>query len=189
MSLKIKILVGVLALCGLLAYIYFINKWNDEMVAPTSVHTDEQAYEAAKKEIELSFLKNRDSILSKIKYPILIYRYSNANCSNCVVEDLSELNIFQEEVGKNHIFILPSFEENQRNNKMFASQLANFTYKNMPASLLAFPKDENGFAYRYFALIDNKGNIGEILFPQRGHADVTKAYLVRVKGYFNSIGN
>jgi len=40
---------------------------------------------------------------------------------------------------------------------MLASQLANFAYKNMPANLLVLPKDDKGFAQRYFALIDNKG--------------------------------
>ena len=191
MSLKIKILIGVLAFCSLLAYIYLVNKWNSEMIVPTSEHShshrSHSVNESAAREVKLSFLKNRDSILSEVKYPILIYRYSRDNCSNCIVEDLSELNIFQEEAGKDKVLVLPSFEESPNNSRMFANQLANFAYKNMSANLLIFPKDKNGFAYRYFALIDGKGNLGEIHFPQIRHTDVTKAYFGRVKGYFNSV--
>ena len=65
-------------------------------------------------------------------------------------------------------------------------ELANFDYKNMPEKLLAFPRDREGFKQRYFALIDNKGNLGEVHFPQRGNT-ATKAYFQRVKGYFNSV--
>ena len=187
MSLKIKVAIGVLAFSGLLVYIFLVSKWNREMVPPASVHSNTAAYESAKKEIELSLLENRDSILSIIKYPVLIYRYSQANCSNCTVEDLSELNILQNEVAKGKSVVLPAYEENQRNKVMLANQLANFEYKNVPASLLVLPKNEDGFAQRYFALIDNKGNLGEVHFPQRGNTAATKAYFQRVKGYFNSV--
>jgi len=71
---------------------------------------------------------------------------------------------------------------------MFTNQLANFTYKNIPANLLVFPKDEKDLDYRYFVLIDNKGNLGEIYLPELGDSDL-KAYLGRVKGYFNSVKN
>ena len=130
------------------------------------MHSNTVAYESAKKEIELSLLENRDSILSIVKYPVLIYRYSQDYCSSCVTEDLSELNILQNEVVKGKIVVLISYEENQRNRITFANQLANFAYKNIPENLLVLPKDEEGFKQRYFALIDNKGNLGEVLFPE-----------------------
>jgi len=95
MSLKIKVAIGILALCGLFAYIYLVNKWNRERIPPASVHSNTATYASAKKEVELSYLKNKDSILETVKYPILIYRYSQDYCSSCVVEDLSELNILQ----------------------------------------------------------------------------------------------
>ena len=187
MSLKIKVAIGILVLCGLFAYIYLVNKWNRELIPPASVHSDVAAYESAKKEIELSLLENRDSILSAIKYPVLIYRYPQVNCNSCIVEDLSELKMFQNEVEKGKIIVLPAYEENQRNRITFANQLANFEYKNIPEHLLVLPKDKDGFTKRYFALIDNKGNLGEVHFPQRGNTAATKAYFQRVKGYFNSV--
>ena len=187
MNLKIKVLIGILALCCLFAYIVLVSKWNRELIPPTSVHSNTAAYESAKKEIELSLLENRDSILSAFKYPVLIYRYSQDYCSSCIVEDLSELNILQNEVAKGKIFVLPAYDDDKMNRVALASQLANFEYKNMPASLLVLPKDNEGFKQRYFALIDNKGNLGEIHFPQRGNTAATKAYFQRVKGYFNSV--
>jgi len=186
MSLKIKVAIGILALCGLFAYIYLVNKWNRELISPTSVHSNTATYES-KKEIELSLLENRDSILVGIKYPVLIYRYSHNNCSSCIVEDLSELNILQNEVAKGKIVVLPAYEENQQNRITFANQLTNFEYKNIPEHLLVLPKDKEGFKQRYFALIDNKGNLGEVHFPKRGESEATKAYFQKVKGYFNSV--
>jgi len=202
MSLKNKVAIGILAICGLFGYIYLVNKWNRELDlcavcgeahshshAPDPSHSVNESakMETAKKEIELSYLENRDSILSVTKYPILIYRYSQNYCTSCITEDLSELNILQNEVAKGKIVVLPAYEENQRNRIAFANQLANFEYKNVPASLLILPKNEDGFAQRYFALIDNKGNLGEVLFPERVNTAATKAYFQRVKGYFNSV--
>jgi len=186
-SLKNKYLVWILALSGLLVYIVMVSKWNREMVPPAVVRSDASIYESAKKEIELSYLKNRDTILADIKYPVLIYRYSHDYCSSCIVENLSELYKFQNEIEKDKIVIMPAFEEDQINMETLASQLASFKYKNTPANLLVFPKDKDGFTQRYFALIDNKGNLGEIYFPKRGDSEATKAYFQRVKGYFNSV--
>jgi len=169
MSLKIKIALGILVISGLLVYIFLVSKWNREMVAPASVHSNTVAYESAKKEIELSLLENRDSILSITKYPVLIYRYSHDNCGSCITEDLSELNILQDEVAKGYIIVLPAYEENQQNRVKLANQLASFEYKNMLTSLLVIPKNEEGFTQRYFALIDNKGNLGEVHFTKRKH--------------------
>jgi len=45
MSLKIKVLIGILALCCLFAYIYLVNKWNRELISPASVHSNTAAYE------------------------------------------------------------------------------------------------------------------------------------------------
>jgi len=47
MSLKIKVAIGILALCGLFAYIYLVNKWNKELISPASVHSNTAAYESA----------------------------------------------------------------------------------------------------------------------------------------------
>jgi len=188
MSLKIKILIGALVVSNLLAYFFLVSKWNNDLV-PITVHTDDTVYESAKKEIGLSYLKNRDSILNAVKYPALIYRYARDNCSSCIAEDFSELNLFQDEVGEGYIVVLPSYEKNQQNSIMLANQLTSFEYKNMSEKLLAFPRDENGFTQRYFALIDNKGNLGEIYFPERGNMKATKAYFQKVKGYLNSITN
>ena len=89
------------------------SKWNRELIPPTSVHSNTAAYESAKKEIELSLLENRDSILSAFKYPVLIYRYTTDNCNSCITEDLSELNILQDEVVKGRITNFPISSTNQ----------------------------------------------------------------------------
>jgi len=187
MSLKIKILIGILVVSNLFAYFFLVNKWNNDLLPPATVHTDDAINAAAKKEIGLSYLENRDSILRVVTYPVLVYRYAQDNCGSCISEDLSELRIFQDEVAKGKIFILPAHEENQQNRIALANQLADLEYKNMPASLLVLPKDKDGFTQRYFALIDNKGNLGEVHFPERGNTAATKAYFQRVKGYFNSV--
>ena len=88
MKLKRNILTGVFVIGGLVAYIYFVSKWNRELIPPPNERSIASVEEAAKKEIELSFLENRDSILAGITYPALIYRYPQANCSSCVIEDL-----------------------------------------------------------------------------------------------------
>lgn len=137
--------------------------------------------------IEKSFMENRDSILSLIshtKYPVLIYRYSIENCQSCIVEDLSALNILKNVIGHDNIVVFPAMEETRYNKLLYSNQLSNFRHRNLASSILFVPMDEDGFAHRYFAIINKDEMIEGIFFPELGNLGLTEAYLSEFKRYF-----
>jgi hypothetical protein len=126
-----------------------------------------------------SFISNRLEFNSKL--PILIYRYSYDMCQACVYKDLEMLNSFQGRIGKENILVLPSFPENRSYMIQLKNDLASFNYKNMPVDSLSIPTDEIEGSKRYFALINNEGNIEMVFFPRKGQNQRTRIYFNEIE--------
>jgi hypothetical protein len=131
------------------------------------------------------FTKNNSPIVNierkENEKAILIYRFSKYMCEGCVNEDILELLDFQEDFGKNRIWILPAAYEDTRNDRILLNSLLHdFNYRNIPEDSLVIPFNEEG-AKRYFAVINETGNMEMIFFPQRGNTKLTQMYFSEIK--------
>ena len=135
-------------------------------------------YMAMLSEVQNSYLENKTflEIFFDKKKSLLIYRYAQNMCSTCIAEDLSELRNFQSEFGKSKIFILPAYENTRDGKITLMNELEHFNYKNLDAVTLPIPIDSQMLSKRYFAYINNKGNLNMIFFPINGKPELTRAY-------------
>lgn len=109
---------------------------------------------------------------------VLIYRFKDDMCDECIDQDLSELYKFQCKVGKEHILILPAYEENRGNGIFLSNRLSHFVYKNISDSIIGFPLNKKtGQFIRYLAYIGEDGRISSIFFPIKFEQQLTQIYL------------
>lgn len=122
-------------------------------------------------------LENLDSCTFSTKN-ILIYRFAEDMCDECIQQDLKELYSFQQIVGKHRVLILPAYDE-KRNNHIFLSNiLAKFKFKNISDSIIGFPiHRKSGEFARYMAYVDANGKITSIFYPTKFERSLTQIFL------------
>ena len=133
-------------------------------------------------QIYSNFLTNNITIQEKIENNnnILIYRYSIYTCESCIQEDLKEIELFQDEIGKNKILMLPAYPDNREGKIELSNMLAKFNYVNIPPESFSIPSQDGDFMQRYFAVIDKEGNLTMVFFPRRGETNLTRIYFSEV---------
>jgi hypothetical protein len=118
---------------------------------------------------------------------VLIYRFSRYMCESCVYEDILELLNFQKDFGKIRILVLPAAYENTRDDRIFLNSLLHdFNYQKISEDSLVIPSNEDGLK-RYFAVINETGNIEMIFFPQTGNTELTRMYFSEIKKLYTHI--
>jgi len=129
------------------------------------------------------FIKNKTFIqeITESKTSVLIYRYIKYMCESCLQEDLQEIELFQKEIGKDKILLLPAYPDNREGRIELSNVLAKFNYVNIPLDSLIMPSQENDVLQRYFAVIDRDGNLTMVFFPRRGDTHLTQLYFSEVK--------
>jgi len=116
----------------------------------------------------------------------LIFRYISASCSSCTDSHLEEILAFQEETGKDNVWIYPAYPNDRKSRIVLNSDLAKFNYRNIPADSLLIPTID-GEEKSYFAWINNEGDIGMIFFPDRLRIQQTRMYLQEVKKLLTTV--
>ncbi|WP_158712933.1 hypothetical protein [Parabacteroides pacaensis] len=123
---------------------------------------------------------------NKSKKNLLIYRYTNSICEGCIQDDLTNLEEFLPEIGKESILILPSIKETRESKIHLRNQLGKFNYWNIPLEDFKMPLDcENKVEQRFFFLLNEKREIISIFFPQQGNSHFTQEFFQHVKDYIN----
>lgn len=109
---------------------------------------------------------------------VLIYRFKDDMCDECIDQDLGELYNFQCKVGKKCILILPAYKKNRGNDIFLSNRLDHFVYKNISDSIIGFPLNQKtGQFIRYLAYIGEDGKISSIFFPIKFEQQLTQIYL------------
>lgn len=113
---------------------------------------------------------------------ILVYRFSEDMCDGCVLQDLAELYEMQKNVGENKVLVLPSYEDTRDNRILLTNKLSNFRFVNLSEDSLSFPYNQNtGLNQRFFAYVNDKGEMTSFYFPTRNHQCITRFYLNYLK--------
>ena len=134
--------------------------------------------------VYIHYLNNKSYIREKTgsKSSILIYRFSKNMCDVCVQEDLHEIEQFQKDIGKEKIVLLPDYPDERKGMIELTNVLSSkFNYVNIPIETLLIPANEDSHLHRYFAVIDDDGNLTMLFFPRTGETDLTRLYLSEVK--------
>lgn len=111
--------------------------------------------------------------LSQFKYPILIYTYPEKECITCVHEDLMQIRLFQQKVGKEKICIFSLFSENRNNIIRLNSELYFCNHKNISTL--------SNMRQRFFALINKNGNIEKVFIPQKNMPELLERYFYYIE--------
>lgn len=122
--------------------------------------------------------------LGKTNTSILLYRYSHNMCQSCIFEDLNELYNYQQKIGKDKVLVLPAYENSRENRITLKNELEKFNYKNIHKDSLSIPLDSDGIYRRYFAFMDDEGNINMVFYPIRGRPDLTQLYFSEIDDLF-----
>lgn len=121
-------------------------------------------------DVELNNLVNY--IVSKQDIaPVLIYVFSEDDCSQCVLEDISLIKEYINNLSK--VFVFPVFEDTRTNNIRLKADLNGFNYKRIDKDQVQL-YTKNGVKVRFFAVV--KPN-GQIIYPFFPGEMKTKKYL------------
>jgi len=133
--------------------------------------------------IYFNYFTNKVSIQEEIggKTSVLVYRYSKSTCGSCLMEDLQEIELFLQEIGKEKILLLPAYPDTREGRIELASVLAKFNYVNIPVESFLIPSQDGDFMQRYFAVIDEEGNLTMVFFPRSGDPNLTRIYFSAVR--------
>lgn len=115
----------------------------------------------------------RDSI--KMESSVLLYRYSGAMCQSCIDADMAFLSKFGPRIEKKNILILPSKENSKDSRVKVRSAWEGYRCVELDKEEAVLPMDEEGVAYRYFAILDAAGRIKDVFFPNSSSM-VTNCY-------------
>lgn len=132
-------------------------------------------------EVFYSYIAKNKLYMFDVEPPILIYRYHQTICPPCFQEDLSVLYKIQEEIGSDRILILPSYEFDQASLLSMKSDLHKFRHKNITEELFVIPKEDENVYTKYFAFINEDGNLENIFFSQYGFSDLTETFVYSIK--------
>ena len=111
---------------------------------------------------------------------ILIFRYIQNTCNTCLDSQLNELLTFQEEIGKEHVWVFPSYPDDRNSLVRLRAELGKFNFRNIPTELLLIPI-YNGEPKSYFAWINGDGDIQMVYVPDRSNVHHTRRYFEEVK--------
>jgi len=126
-----------------------------------------------------------DNYTEQLLNRTLIYRYSQNSCAPCYLEDIFELDELGKIIGRDNMLILPAYTEYDRNSRItINSEVRGLNYRNIPPDSLPLPINKAGEHLRYFAVIDEHGDVGMVFFPTRGRQDLTRLYFKEVERYF-----
>ena len=189
MNIKNRIIIIVLSLYSLFATIFFIASVKGEKDLNTQINDLNERYEIITDHITTNFSLNFTTNFSNIinEKNILIYRFSDDMCENCIYEDLTLLRQIQKEFGFEKILLLPAYAENRNSQIRLSNELKGFQYKNISDTISAFPINKQiGIKNRYMAYINNNGEIEMFFMPIKGESELTKKYLLKIKETFFS---
>ena len=110
----------------------------------------------------------------------LIFRYAPTSCSSCLDNQLYELLLLQEEIGRDHIWIYPAYPDDRNSRIRLINELAKYNYRNIPADSLLVPIC-HGEQKSYFAWLNNEGEIDFIFIPERDNVYYTRKYFHYIK--------
>jgi hypothetical protein len=193
MNLKTKLLLICLSSLLLLLLPFYLSKINELSNCFEKI-SDLEYQITASDYYQIDYLKMHASISRSYynnsflikdvlgdKSDMLVYRFSKNICESCLHDDLKEMEILQQEIGKDRLLLLPSYP-NDRNGKIELSNLlSKFSYINLPMDFLIIPSQEGDFQQRYFALIDKDRNLTMVYFPRNENKGLTQIYLSEVK--------
>ena len=100
---------------------------------------------------------------------------------------MAEILSFQEEIGKEHIWVFPAYPDNRNSRIQLSNELAKYNYRNIPADSLLVPTYE-GEQKSYFAWINGEGEIDMVFVPDRSNVHHTRQYFLEVKKTIQNLG-
>jgi len=114
------------------------------------------------------------------------FRYSNNSCSSCINDYLIEILTLQEEIGKEYVWIFPSYPDDRGSRIQLKNELAKYNYLNIPADSLLIPLF-GGELKSYFAWINEDGEISMVFIPDRNNVHKTSRYFLEVKNMLKNL--
>ena len=114
------------------------------------------------------------------KKNILFFRYISNSCNSCSDSQLNELFTFQEEIGKEHVWIFPAYPDDRNSRIRLSAELSGYNYRNIPADSLIIPI-YGGEQKSYFAWINSEGEIELVFVPNRSNVYHTRQFFIEVK--------
>jgi len=120
------------------------------------------------------------------KKNVLFFRYVQTSCSTCFDSQLNELLTFQEEIGKEHIWIFPAYPDDRGSRIQLSNELEKYNYRNIPADSLLIPVYD-GEPKSYFAWLNDEGEIGMVFVPDRNNVHHTRQYFLEIKRIIQKI--
>lgn len=183
---------GILAFFTGLLIILYLSHRKTISNYKTVIHRQEQFITSVRDQFIYYIDKNRDISQNNldtcgflVKH-CLIYRFAEDMCDGCIRQDLEELNSFQQEMGKQYLYILPCYDYKRENDILLSNLLNKFNYRNTSDSIIIFPiHEKTGEFARYIAYIDEDGKISSIFYPIKNKQSLTRLYLSSVKNKFN----
>ena len=187
MSLN-KALVVVLCILGLLVVVTVINL-NRPKIASFSTN------EYSDGEVFITNLVNVPKIVRSCdrvkelygRKNILFFRYIINSCSSCLDSQLNELLSFQEEIGKEHIWVFPAYPDDRNSKIQLSADLAKFNYQNISADSLLRPI-YGGNKKSYFAWINSEGVVDMAFVPDKSNVYHTRQFFIEVKNKLKALG-
>ncbi len=115
--------------------------------------------------------------------PTLVFRYSNLNCASCILKNINTINMMVEK-RKIRIIIISDYHS-KRELGLF-KRLNNIENEIFNCNLLS--NNENHTPY--FCIINEKGKLNNVFFPDDNFDSLTEKYLdIMTQKYFLSIKN
>ena len=111
---------------------------------------------------------------------ILFFRYTENSCSSCINYYLAEILVFQEEIGKDNVWIFPAYPDDRGSRIQLSSELAKYNYRNIPVDSLIIP-EYGGELKSYFAYVNNEGDIDMVFIPDKNKFDYLHNFFLEVK--------
>lgn len=125
--------------------------------------------------------KNESDIMFE-RLPIIIYRYSQFICENCIQHELEALSKLQNEIGKERIWVLPEYENTRNNRVKLLNMLHKFNYKIVSDEELPMPMRRDGEVIQsFFFFVQEESRIGMIFFPEVSKPQLTQSYFAEIK--------
>ena len=128
-------------------------------------------------EIVRSFEKVKDIYGKK---NTLFFRYSENSCSSCINYYLAEILVLQEEIGKDNVWIFPSYPDDRGSRIQLSNELAKYNYQNIPADSLLIPT-YGGEQKSYFVWMNNEGEIDMVFVPDENNLQYLYNFFLEVK--------
>lgn len=110
--------------------------------------------------------------------PILIYRYSDINCSSCVDSELYNLNYFFKLL-KNRVILLCSYEYESALNDFKQQNRLSYPVYNIKFKI--FPWEEDLHDRPYYFVLHPDMRVSDFYIPEITYPKETKKYLTELK--------